>query len=227
MFQSIGGWSLVDDLVGQVVGRADPRPAALPGVVEGVLVDLAGHGVVDDVAGGHAVVLALEPGIDPERLDADDLLLVVGHRARDVHQVEDDGVELGQGDRVPGAIELVLADRDDQGVARVVGVRGDLPLEGLLVGALEVAEALGAGLADAGVLVLLLDDVGPALGLDPGQGEPLAEDLGELVQGQLDLEDVMPGRLAGPLPRLAVAGAADRGADVAGPLPTPPRFLVP
>ena len=177
MFQSIWGCSVVDDLVGQVVGRADPRPAALAGVVEGVLVDLAGHGVVDDVAGGHAVVLALEPGVDPERLGPDDLLLVVGHRARDVHQVEDDGVELGQGDRVPGAVELVLADRDDQRVVGVVGVGGDLPLEGLLVGALEVAEALGAGLADAGVLVLLLDDVGPPLGLDPGQGQPLAEDL--------------------------------------------------
>ena len=119
MFQSIGGCSVVDDLVGEVVGRADPRAAALAGVVEGVLVDLAGHGVVDDVAGGHAVVLALEPGVDPERLDPDDLLLVVGHRARDVHQVEDDGVGLRQGDRVPGSVELVLADRDDQ---RVVGL---------------------------------------------------------------------------------------------------------
>ena len=114
MFQSTWRMLVVDDLVGQVVGRADPRAAALAGVVEGVLVHLAGHGVVNDVASGHAVVLALEPGVDPERLDADDLFLVVGHRARDVHHVDDDGVELGQGDRVPGAIELVLADRDDE-----------------------------------------------------------------------------------------------------------------
>ena len=43
---------------------------------------------------------------------------------------------------------------------------------------------------------------------------------GQLVQGQLDLEDVVPGRVAGrgrsPSP---LARAADRGADVARPLP--------
>ena len=37
----------------------------------------------------------------------------------------------------------------------------------------------------------------------------------------------MPGRLAGPLPRLAVAGAADRRADVAGPLPHAAAVLGP
>ena len=197
MFQSAAGCSASMRLVGQPVGRADPGAAGLPGVVEGVLVDLAGGGVVDDVAGGHAVVLAPEPGVDPEGLDPDDLLLVVGHAAGDVHQVEDDGVGLRQVDRVPGAVELVLADGDDDRVGGVVGVRGDLPLQGLLVGPLEVAEALGAGLADAGVLVLLLDDVGLALGLDAGQLQLLAEDLGELVHGQLDLEDVLAGAVAG------------------------------
>ena len=84
------GMLVVDDLVGQVVGRADPGAAAFAGVIERVLVDLASDRVVDDVASGHAVVLALEPGVDPERLGPDDLFLVVGHRARDVHQVKDD-----------------------------------------------------------------------------------------------------------------------------------------
>ena len=228
MFQSADRVVGLDDLVGQVVGRADPRPAALAGVVEGVLVDLAGDGVVDDVAGGHAVVLALEPGVDPERLDPDDLLLVVGHAARDVHQVEHDGVGVRQEDRVPRPVELVLADRDDHRVGRVVGVRGDLPLQGLLVGPLEVAEALRAGLADAGVLVLLLDDVGPPLGLDPGQFQPLAEDLGQLVEGQLDLEDVVPGRVARRRRRRRRRRPGRSAVPTSpGPWPTPPLFFEP
>src|SRR5262249_513982 len=218
---------IVDDLMAGVVSRGEPGAAALAGVVEGVLVDLAGDRVVDDVAGGHAVVLALEPGVDPEGLGADDLLLVVGHRARDVHQVEDHGVELGERDRVPGPVELILADRDDQRLLGVVGVGGDLPLEGLLVGALEVAEALRPGLADPGVAVFLLGDVGAALGLDPGQGELLAGDLGQLVHGQLDLEDVMAGRVAGAAAGLAVTGAADRRAHVAGTLADPAAVLGP
>src|SRR5271157_642317 len=222
-----GGMGLVDDLVRQRVGRADPRSAAFPGMVEGVLVDLAGHRVVDDVAGGHAVVLAFQPGVDPEGLGPDDLLLVVGHRARHVHQVEHHRAELGHGDRVPGTVELIFADRDDQGIARVVLARGDLALECLLVGALEVAQAFRAGLADAGVLVLLFHDVGAALGHDPGQRELLTQDLGKVVHGELDLEDMMPRCLGGPMPRLAVAGSPDRGPHVAGPLPHAAAVLGP
>ena len=91
-----------------------------------------------------------------------------------------------------------------------------------------MAQAFGTGLADAGVLVLLLDDVGPALGLDPGQGEPLAEDLGELVQGQLDLEDVMPGRIAGLAGPASPSPERPIGVPTSpGPCPTPPRFLGP
>ena len=41
---------------------------------------------------------------------------------------------------------------------------------------------------------------------------------GQVVHGQLDLEDVMPGRITGAGTAIAVAGAADRRADVAGPL---------
>src|SRR5262249_12537163 len=141
--------------------------------------------------------------------------------------VEDDGVELRQRDRVPGSVELILADGDDQGVLGIITVGGDLAFEGLLVGALEVAAALGAGLAGGGVLVLLLADVGAACGLARGEGELLAEDLGELVHGQLDLEDVMAGGLAGPGAGLAVAGAADRRADVAGALADSAAILSP
>ena len=80
-----------DDLVAQLVGRADLRAARLAGVVEGVLVHLLGDRVVDDVDGLEALVVGLEPGVDPERLDAHDLLLLVGHRAGHVHHVDDDG----------------------------------------------------------------------------------------------------------------------------------------
>ena len=73
----------------------------------------------------------------------------------------------------------------------------------------------GPGLADAGVLVFLLDDVGPALGLDPRQRQLFGHDLGQLVHGQLDFENVLPGRIAGAGAALAVARPADRRADVA------------
>ena len=65
-----------------------------------------------------------------------------------------------------------------------------------------------------------------ALGLDPGQGEFLAEDLRQVVEGEFDFKDVLTGGLAGPLPGFAVAGAADRRADVARPLPHAAPVLV-
>ena len=113
------------------------------------------------------------------------------------------------------------------GSVGVVRVRGDLALEGFLVGALEVAEALGPGLADAGVLVFLLDDVRAALGLDPGQRQLLAQDLGQLVHGQLDFEDVVARASPAPVP---ASPSLERPIGVPtspGPWPTPPRFLVP
>ena len=44
---------------------------------------------------------------------------------------------------------------------------------------------------------------------------------GQLLHGQLDLEDVAAGLVAGAAGPVALAGAADRGADVAGPLADP------
>jgi hypothetical protein len=82
----------VDDLRAELVGARDHRAARLARVEEGVAIDLARHGVVDDVAALEALVLLAQPGIDPEGLDADDLLLLVAHRARHVHHVDDDGV---------------------------------------------------------------------------------------------------------------------------------------
>ena len=78
-----------------------------------------------------------------------------------------------------------------------------------------MAQALRPGLADAGVFVFLFDDIGPPLGRDPRQGQFFAQDGGQVVHGQLDLEDVMPGRIAGPGAAVAVARAADGRTDVA------------
>src|SRR5205823_12303473 len=125
------------------------RPAALAGVVERVLVHLLGDRVVDDVDRVHALVVPLDPGVDPERLDADDLLLLVGHTPGHVHHVDDarDGVALGG--LLPAPVLLVLADRDDLRGVRVVGAGGDLPPQGAAVGPLEVPQALRPDAADA------------------------------------------------------------------------------
>ena len=84
-----------DQIRADFVGRTDPRAAAFARAVERVFVHFLGRGVVDDVARFEPVVLALEPGIDPERLGAHDLLLLVGHRARYVHHVDRHGAGVG------------------------------------------------------------------------------------------------------------------------------------
>src|SRR5262249_23473258 len=136
--------------------------------------------------------------------------------------VQDDGDALRLVNFLPGAILLVLADGHDQRLGGVVGAGGDLPLHGALEGALEVAQRLRAALADAGVAVLGGDDVLLAARLDARQGQLLAEDLGHLLHGQLDLEDVAARLVAGlPLALAALAAAQGRadgavaGADAA------------
>src|SRR5260370_8474481 len=75
----VGRLALADELVSQLVGRADFGTAALARVVEGVLVDQLSGRVVDDVSRGDALVMGLDPGINPKGLDAHDFLLFV-HR---------------------------------------------------------------------------------------------------------------------------------------------------
>ena len=93
-------------------------PPRLARVEERVAVDLARDGVVDDEARLEALVLAGEPRIEPEALDADDLLLLVAHRAGDVHHVDDDGVGDGLVDRLPRAVALVVGHGHDDGLVR-------------------------------------------------------------------------------------------------------------
>ena len=141
--------------------------------------------------------MLLDPGVDPERLDADDLFLLVGHGAGHVHHVHDAGDAVGLGDFLPAAVLLVGADRDDDRIDGVVSPRGDLPFHGPLEGALEMAQRFGPGLADAGVLVLGGDDVLLALRLDARQGEFFAEDVGQFFEREIDLENVAAGLIAG------------------------------
>src|SRR5262249_36978162 len=198
------------------------RAARLAGVVEGVFVHLVGDGVVDDVDVLDALVVGLDPGVDPERLDADDLLLLVGHRAGHVHHVHDDGDGLRLLDLFPAAILLVGPDGHDDGIDRVVRARGNLPLHGALEGALEVTQRFRTALADAGVFVCRRDNVLLAARLEARQGQFLAEDGSHLFHRQLDLKDVPAGLVAGAGAGLALArterltGLSWAGADSTG-----------
>ena len=171
--------ALGDDPVGQLVSGADLGPARLARVVERVLVHLVGGRVVDDVDVLHALVVGLDPGVDPERLDADDLLLLVGHRAGHVHHVDDDGHALRFLNFFPAAVLLVLANRDDDGAIGVIALGNNLPLQRSLEGSFEVAQRLGAGLTDAAVFVFGADDILLAARLDTWQGQLLTEDGGQ------------------------------------------------
>src|SRR5262249_28630689 len=113
-----------------------------------------------------------------------------------------------------------LAHRDDDRTLRIVLAGHDLAAQRLPEGALEVAQRLRAGPADADVLVLLRDDALLALRLDARELQLLAHDLGQLLQPQRDLQRVLA-RLVARLARavgvrIALAQAV---ADVARPLP--------
>ena len=83
--------------------------------------------------------------------------------------------------------------------------------------AAEVPERLGPHATDAGVAILRVDDLALALVLDVRELELLAEDVGKLFQGDVDLEAVLTGALAGLLAALALLAllAAHRIAGVA------------
>src|SRR5262249_13511988 len=112
-------------------------------------------------------------------------------------------------------------------VLDVVRAHRDLPAQRLTVRAAEVAQRLRAGRADAGVLVLPRDDLLGALGLDARQLELLAHDLGELLQRDFGVEQVIARAIAGlmALPRLLLT-LAERVADLALALPDAALLLV-
>ena len=144
-----------------------------------------------------------------------------------VHHVDDDRVRLGERHLLPGAVAAVLPHRDDHGLAPVVRAARDLPLQRLLVGALEVAQRLGAGGRDAGVLDARRDDPVLALRLDAGEGELLAEDVGELLERDVHLEDVLPLALAGLSRCPGCPSPGESGSPGSpSPWPTPPCELL-
>src|SRR5262249_14420192 len=134
----LGPVALRDLLQAQLVGRADLRAARLAQVEERVLVDDACDRVVDDVDHLEVLVLAAQPRIDPEGLDAHDLLLLAPHRAGHVHHVEDDGRGLRLRAGLAHAVAEVLAQRQDARRERVVGAARERAFERVLERAPEV-----------------------------------------------------------------------------------------
>jgi hypothetical protein len=174
-------------------------------VEERVSIDLTRYRVVNDEARLEPFVLRLEPRIEPEALDAHDLLLLVTHRAADVHHVDDDRVRLGEVLELERAKPDVLLDGDDDRLVGVVRAGGDLPLQRFFEGALEVTQRLRAHGVDARVLDARSDDLLTASVLDVRQLQLFTEDRRELVERHVDLEHVLAfafARFAVPLARL-------------------------
>src|SRR5262249_23458709 len=72
-----------------------------------------------------------------------------------------------------------------------------------------------ADLTDAAVAVLLRDDVLLAARLDIGELQLLAEDLGQLLEHDIDLDHMLPGLGPGLATALLRVALADRVADLA------------
>src|SRR5437588_7402910 len=136
-----------------------------------MFIDELSCGVMDNVLSIDTFIVGLDPGIDPERLDADDFFLLVGHGAGYVHHVNDDGDAFGLEYLFPAAILLVLADRHHHRSQGVVDLRRNLPSERTLEGALEVPQGLGTGLTNARITIAGGDDMLFAARPDARQGE--------------------------------------------------------
>src|SRR5690606_17433050 len=220
-------WRVVSlgDLRRQGVGGGDARAAGLARRVEHLAVHLAGRGVVDDVAGLQPVVVLADPGVDPERLDSHDLLLLVSHRAGDVHHVDDRRIRDGLRLLAPRAVAHVVADRHDDRATRVVRAARELSLQRFLVRATEGSEAGWPGAFDPCVAAPdRLERLG-ALRSDPRQHQRLAHDVGQLVDRDLALAQVFSRLVAGAARASGtrMAAPADRRADIARPLPDAAR----
>ena len=101
---------------------------------------IASAGVVNHVGDRKIVVLTLQPRVEPKCFRPYQLLLVGRHGARHIHQIDDGGVGLGVRHLVPSAISPVFANRHDHRIARVVCAFGDLSLQRLKIGSLEVPQ---------------------------------------------------------------------------------------
>src|SRR5690606_34553720 len=113
------------DRLRQLVGAGDHRSTRLASVKERVAIDFASDRVMDDVTALKASVLFPQPGIEPETLDAYDLLLFLAHRPGDVHHVDDDRIRRWRGSLLPGAEALVFVLRRNEGARRIIGAGCD------------------------------------------------------------------------------------------------------
>ncbi len=180
-----------DDLFAELVSRADQRAAAFTSLEERILVDFTGRGVVDDVAGFDPFVLGAEPGIDPECFSTNDLFLLVAHRSRHVHHVDDDRVVLVANVAFPGPVAHVRFDRNNDWSIWIVGAGCDLATKRLAEGPLEAAKRVRALMSNRRVLLRLALQSFVAARFDLRQLKLLAHDLSELLKREIDFELVL------------------------------------
>src|SRR5262249_31240157 len=129
--------------------------------------------------------------------DAHDFFLLVAHRAGHVHHVDDDGVRDGLVIFFPRAVAPVFVLRHDQRALGLVHAARDRAAQRFFVRALEMAERLRADAPDAGVAILRRDDPALAFVFDFRKLELFAQDVGELVERDVDFEHVVARVFAG------------------------------
>src|SRR5271157_702920 len=196
----IPGWKrFVYQLKAEFIRRRDPGTAIFAGVEESLPVDLSCRRVVDDETSLHPLVVGSEPRVDPERSKPYPIFLVITHTAGDIHHVNEYRIRITLDGRLPGAVPLVLLERPYARVCRLVGARDQLPPEGLAEGTLEVPKRLRSPDCDAGVFLLLGDNVLLTLWFNAGQGKVFAEHFYQFFEADLHLEYVLT-RFASGLP---------------------------
>src|SRR5437867_9464480 len=164
-------------------------------------IDFLRDRIVDNVSGHHAVVVGLNPGVDPERLDAYDLLLLIAHRTRYIHHVKDQGIAFRTLLGLPGEVTFVFVDRDNVGIQWIVRARRNLPLQRFFIGAFEMAKRFGSDFGDLRIVIAFGLQARAAFGLDTRKLELFGEDLRQFFHGEIHFQDVRAGRVTG----LAVA----------------------
>ena len=210
-----GGVAFLNQPITELVGRRDLGAATLADVVEGLLIYLFGGSIMHNIADVNRFVLRTQPSFDPKSGNPHQFLLFAAHRTRNIHHIDDDGVALRQQRLFPRAVAHIVADGHDNGIAAVIVARRNLAAQGFAVGALEVAQRVGAGAPNPTVLVLLADEVLFALGLNVGQLQLFGENGGQILKRDINLQRVLPRLFARlPLARLPVA-LPDGVADIA------------
>ena len=117
----------VQHLATQIERAGNLRAAVFAQMEKRLPVHLRRPDVVDDVSALDAFIVSTQPGVDPKRLQADQLLLFVAHRAGHVHHVDDHRVGLRLEHRLPTAVSPVRSDWNDNRIVGIVEAGRDLP----------------------------------------------------------------------------------------------------